>query len=401
MKMLTNYFRLEGKRSLFVLKKSIVSLVCVVLALGAVVFGVYQLMMQTSIFPKIEVGIVIEDDSQMTEIITSYISGMESVDSICNFQYVNYEQGESMLSEGELQVVIVLPASLYDELDSLQHTKATILLPEGETLGVRMFGQLLSSGVSLLQVAEAGVKASYNMTKGESMLFDRSELGTFLAMKYLFQALDRMDTYDEIVVSPMGIMSGIQFYYLAFFICICLICGLNFSYLYEAKQKALQNKLCIEGVGKIKQAFVKILLMALYLFGVELVIYIVGCILSEVTLLYFVNFEMIAVLIMMGLALAISTHFHLVYSIAKDEKQGTLLLLVSSILMVICAGLVIPQVYLPEVAQWIGNCSPLYGWSLLGQQALYGEITGVAFLNTAVWFVIELGIGVYFAWKNA
>lgn len=396
-----NYFLLEGKRSLFVLKKSILSLVCVIGALGMVALGAYHLMTQTTVFPKVEVGVVLEDDSQLMEMATSYISSMESVESICNFHYVDYEQGERMLTEGELQVVIVLPASLYEELDTLQYTKATILLPEGEQLGTRMFGQLLSSGVGLLQVAEAGVKASYDMTKGVSMKFSRSELGYFLATKYAFQALDRMDTFDDIIISPIGAMSGVQFYVLALFLCVCLICGLNFSYLYENKQKALQNKLSIEGVGKVQQAFVKIALMALHVFGLELFMYFFLCMVSKYTVWYLIEFQVVSMLLMMVLALAISIHFHMIYALARDEKQGALLLLISSILMVICTGIIIPQAYLPEVAQWIGNISPLFGWGLLAQQALYVEIFEFGLWNTAIWIVVELGIGVYFAWKNA
>lgn len=398
--MMKNYFLLEGKRSLFVLRKSIMSVVCVILVLGMVVLAAYHLMTQTTVFPKVEVGVVLEDDSDFMDMAMGYIAGMESVESICNFNYVDSEDGKQMLAEGKLQAVIILPDSMYEELDSLKHSKAMLLLPEGEQLGTRMFGQLLSSGVGLLQVAEAGVKASYDVTKGQILEFSRSELGYFLATKYALQALERMSTFDEIVASPIGVMSSVQFYFLALFLCVCLICGLNFSYLYERKQKALENKLCIEGVGRIKQSVVKIVLMALYLFVIELFIYIFGCVLSEITPWYFLGFDLMAIFLMMCLSVAMSTHFHMVYSLAKDEKQGTLLLLVSSILLVICAGLVIPQAYLPEVAQWVGNCSPILSWSLLGQSALYGADVEVALFASVVWFIVELGIGVYCSWKK-
>ena len=83
------------------------------------------------------------------------------------------------------------------------------------------------------------MSATYDVSQAEVLKMSRGELGNFLAVKYALQALDRMDTYDVEVVSPMGTMGQLQFYFLALFICICLICGLNFSYLYEKKQKAL------------------------------------------------------------------------------------------------------------------------------------------------------------------
>lgn len=401
MNMLTNYFLLEGKRSLRFLKKSIISLTCVVLSFAAIVLVVCQLMLQTTLFPKIEVGVVMDKEDEIMELAANYISDMESVESVCNFHYVDYEEGEEMLSEGDLQVVIVLPATLYDDLNSLENASATILLPENESIGVRMFGEILSSGIGLLHVGEAGVKASYTVSSGESMKIVRSHLGNFLASRYAAQALDRMDTFEEMVISPTGIMSVVQFYFLCMMLCICLICGLNFSYLYEKQQKALQNKLCIEGVGKVQQSFVKIMIMSMYLFGLQAGVYVLGFLVSNLTQLYFLEFKISALLLMLFMSVAISIHFHLIYVLAKDEKQGALLLLITSVLMVICGGLIIPQAYLPALAQWLGNITPLYGWSMFGQQMLYGQ---VAFLDLAVvmgWAIAEFMIGVYVSWKNA
>ena len=401
MNMLTNYFLLEGKRSLIFLKKSIISLTCVVLSFAAIALVMCQLMLQTTLFPKIEVGIVMDEEDGIMELAANYIFAMESVESVCNFQYVDYEDGEEMLSEGELQVVIVLPATLYDDLNSLDNASATILLPENESIGVRMFGDVLSSGVGLLHVAEAGVKASYTVSRGESMKIVRSELGNFLAYRYAMHALDRMDTFDEMIVSPTGIMSIIQFYFLCMVLALSLICGLNFSYLYEKQQKALQNKLRIEGVGRIQQALVKITIMSIYLFGLQLLLYVLGSIVSEVSELYFLHFSLSALPLMACLSIAISIHFHMVYVLAKDEKQGALLLLITSVLMIVCGGLLIPQAYLPEIAQWMGNVTPLSGWSMIGQQMFFGEASVLAVGIVMSWALAEFVIGVYVSWKNA
>lgn len=399
--MLSNYFWLEAKRSLFVLKKSILSVICVLLALGSIATGMFFLMTETTVFPKVEVGVVIPEENTMVELITNYIASMDSVESVCDFSYVSYEEGERLLSEGSLQVVVVLPANLYEDLNSWQNVQATILLPEEETLGGRMFGQILSSGLGLLQVAEAGVKASYEISAGQSLQMSRGELGYFLGMKYVGQVLDRMDTYDTLVISPTGTMTMLQFYFLGTLLAVCLLYGLNFSYLYEKKQKPLQDKLRIEGVGLVKQGLVRILLMAIYLFVLELLIYAAGCTLSEVLGLYVIYFQWPSVLGFMLLALAISVHFHLVYGIAGDEKKGAMLLLITSILMVLCAGLIVPSAYLPEAAQLVGEIAPLYSWSLLGQELLYGDVGFAVLLIPLCWMLGEFAIGVYVSWKKA
>ena len=93
-------------------------------------------------------------------------------------------------------------------------------------------------------------------------------------------------------------------------------------------------------------------------------------------------------------------HFHLVYTIAKDEKQGALILLITNIWMVLCTGLIVPAVYLPNVAQVIGGVSPLYGWNLMGQALLYGEFSMILLIQPLVWIAIELALGVYLSCKK-
>lgn len=382
------------------LKKSILSMICVLLALGTIVTGMYFLMMETTVFPKIGVGVVMPEENTMVEMITNYISSMESVESVCDFYYVSYEEGERLLSEGSLQVVVVLPANLYEDLNRWEKVQATILLPEEEVIGSRMFGQILSSGLGLLQVAEAGIQASYDMAEGQSLQMRRSEIGYFLGMKYVTQVLDRMDTFGDFVISPTGTMTMLQFYYLGLLLCVCLIYGLNFSYLYEKKQKALQAKLCIEGVGKIHQALIRIVLMTLYLFVLELLVYGAGCVLSETLQMYFMYFSWNGVLGLLFLALAISVHFHMIYAIGKD-KAGAVILLITSILMVLCAGLVVPSAYLPETAQLIGEIAPLYSWGLLTQEILFGDVALVVMETPLIWMAVEFVVGVYVSWKSA
>ena len=87
MRMFFNYFLLEAKRSLMVLKNSIFSMISMVMVLCTIVAGLYYFMMETTVFPKIEVGVVLSEEDTVLEMMTNYISSMDSVESICNFHY--------------------------------------------------------------------------------------------------------------------------------------------------------------------------------------------------------------------------------------------------------------------------------------------------------------------------
>ncbi len=400
MRVLGNYLKLEAKRSFFVLNKSIGSMICVLLAVGAIVTAMYFLLMETTIFPKIQVGVVVPEKNTVVELITNYISSMESVESICDFHYVDYDTGKSMLISDDLQVVVVLPANLYEDLNNWQKVQATILLPEEESVGVRMFGEVLASGLGLLQVAEAGIISTYEIAEGQSLLMNRHEIGYFLGMKYVGRVLDRMDSFENLVISPTGTMTMVQFYFLGAVLCLCLISGLQFQYLYEKRERALQSKLQIEGVGRVQQMIVRIVLMSVYVLLLEVTLYGMGCVLSEVLELYALHFSWSAVVGMVVLALAMSVHFHMVYALGHDERQGAVILLITGIGMVLCAGLIVPSAYLPKPARVLGEMLPLHGWSLLGQEALYGNICESVPVAPLTWILIELGIGGYLSWQK-
>jgi hypothetical protein len=69
--------------------------------------------------------------------------------------------------------------------------------------------------------------------------------------------------------------------------------------------------------------------------------------------------------------------------------------------MVLCAGLIVPSAYLPEAAQLVGEIAPLYSWSLLGQELLYGDVGFAVLLIPLCWMLGEFAIGVYVSWKKA
>lgn len=140
--------------------------------------------------------------------------------------------------------------------------------------------------------------------------------------------------------------------------------------------------------------------MAFYVFVLEMLVYGVGCIASETLDVYFISFQWSGVLGLLFLALSFGVHFHLIYVLGND-KTGALMLLITSILMVLCTGLVIPFAYLPGLAQLVGEMAPLYGWSLLAQESLFGEVGSTVIGLPLVWMMVELAMGVYFSWKKA
>ena len=106
------YFILEYKKSVKVLLKSAASLLlmAVLLLAGAVVLS--HVFFSARMFQAIDVGVAVPEGEKETKAVVRFLSAMESVESVCNFQYFPRDEAMEKLYEGEVQAVIVLHESV-------------------------------------------------------------------------------------------------------------------------------------------------------------------------------------------------------------------------------------------------------------------------------------------------
>ena len=162
MRFFLRYLSLEGKKSLIAARKSMVKFIVMLLLIAGGSLAVSLVMRDAGVFQTAEIGVVIPEDEAQTKMVAQFISAMDSVKSVCHFQYL--DQGEAMasLEEGTLDAVLSLPEQFYEDVDSGKNTPATIYFPENAPLNTKVFGELVTDGVSLLRTAEAGVYAAYD-----------------------------------------------------------------------------------------------------------------------------------------------------------------------------------------------------------------------------------------------
>ena len=209
------YLFLEYKKSVRVLLKSAGSLLlmlCLIMG-GAVAAGV--LFFGAQMFQAIDVGVAIPEEETQTKAVARFLSAMDSVESICNFEYLSQAEAMEKLYEGEIQAVIVLPESLYDDMYNGQKGKISVYLPKQAPFQVQVFQELLSDGVSLLQTAEAGVLAARDMAESGYSKMKPNKAAESISYTYIECALNREKLFDKNVYSPLGQMNLYQYYFAA------------------------------------------------------------------------------------------------------------------------------------------------------------------------------------------
>ena len=364
------YLFLEYKKSAKVLLKSTVSLLlAAVLLLGAAAV-LSHVFFGSRMFQAIDVGVAVPEGEKETKAVLRFLSAMESAESVCNFRYFPENEAKEKLYEGEVQAVIVLPESLYEDMYSGEKGRIAVYLPEDPPFRVQVFRELLADGVSLLTTAEAGVLAASDLAGTDAIAYgERDETGfpkmkpyeaaNFISYEYIQCALGRDNMFDEYVYSPLGQMDLYQYYFATAASVLLLMSGLNYSFLYQGNSRAVEQKLRVMGLGTVKASFIKILVMANASWLLAVASYLAGCLFSRWGKFDFIWFHGSALLLLIPVSIGAAFYFHAVYSVFGKGMQGAVFLLSVNAVMVLCSGVVIPLAYLPEAVRRVGQYLPL------------------------------------------
>lgn len=365
------YFQLEWKKSVRVLGKSLLGLLLLVFVLAAGVAAISVFFLRSQAFTKVQVAVVIPEKETLVKQAADFASALESVESICQLHYLSEEEAWKGLKTGEIQAVIQIPDNFYEDVYRGVNTPAVLYLPEEAELNTRIFCELLSRAVSMLQHSEAGVYAALAVEKKQEAKMDRPVMGDFLAKEYALEILRRDKIFKETIMSATGELELKEYYLITALLLILLFMGLLFGFLYKEQNRAVEDKLAMYGLGRKKVALVKIFTMTAILWMAALGIY----------LLLWGSFQCIGwqwleirwqVLPGVGLlCLALGAWFHLLFSLGGKSMQSTVMVLGVNLFMVLCCGLLLPAAYLPQSAEKLGDLLPLHGWSEYLQKLIF------------------------------
>ena len=398
------YLRIEFKKSIKVFQKSLVSILLVLFVLTIGVASISYTLLQNQVFQLVKVAVVIPDSEEQSKLVLQFLSSMDSVKSICEFEYVEEETAFEMLEDGEAQAIILLPENFYEDIYYGENTPAMIYFPKEKDVNQRLFEKLLTSGMALLQISEAGVYSTQYLAYEQQLEVNRGELGEYIALKYAKTVLNRSAIYEAQVLSPLGGVDVVQYYFTALMLLVMLFSGILFGFLYRKENKAVEQKLKIYGMNALSLSVIKIGIMVFYLWMIEWLFMIGGKLLSEnkaFTVLDFFGMDFLKSGFFGGLlALVIASYFHMVYSVGKDYQQGTIFLLLSNVILFLSSGLIVPKAYLPVGVQKLSVLSPLTLLSRFQLDYLFGQLSLWIVGVTILLFMIFVAVGVFFSWKK-
>lgn len=394
------FFIVECKRTGKTLLKSIGSF-CACLLLTAVLVAAFSAIMQNAqVFQKVNIGIVIPEGESISRLATQYISSMDSVRSVCDFYYLDEQESVEQLKQGTLQAVVVLPEGFYHDVQVGINPPAQIYFPKDVAQNTQVFEELVTAGVSFLQTAEAGVYAALDTASYYGIELQGAGLGDTIAYLFVNQMLKRDSVYSARMLSSMGNLSVAEYYYAAGLVILLMMCGIQFGFLYGKRNRSVEDKLKIRGVGSIRQSVVKILVMTEFLYVTGLLYYFAGIGIAGWTKTYFVFYQGTTWYALLLLCLGIAIYFQVLYELSGSSSQAAVFVFAVNVITIIGAGVLIPEAYLGKEIAGISRFLPMKYWNVYAAGMLEGEISKDSVAGTVFFLLMGMAAGGFLFWGN-
>ena len=394
------FFIVECKRTGKTLLKSIGSF-CACLLLTAVLVAAFSAIMQNAqVFQKVNIGIAIPEGESISRLATQYISSMDSVRSVCDFYYLDEQEAVEQLRQGTLQAVVVLPEGFYHDVQVGINPPAQIYFPKDVAQNTQVFEELVTAGVSFLQTAEAGVYAALDTASYYGVELQGAGLGDTIAYLFVNQMLKRDSVYSARMLSSMGNLSVAEYYYAAGLVILLMMCGIQFGFLYGKRNRSVEDKLKIRGVGSIRQSVVKILVMTEFLYVTGLLYYFAGIGIAIRTGTYFVLYQGKIWYVLLLLCLGIAIYFQVLYELSGSSSQAAVFVFAVNVITIIGAGVLIPEAYLGKEVAGISRFLPMKYWNVYAAGMLEGEISKDSVAGTVFFLLMGMAVGGFLSWRN-
>lgn len=394
------FFIVECKRTGKTLLKSIGSF-CACLLLTAVLVAAFSAIMQNAqVFQKVNIGIAIPEGESISRLATQYISSMDSVRSVCDFYYLDEQESVEQLKQGTLQAVVVLPEGFYHDVQVGINPPAQIYFPKDAAQNTQVFEELVTAGVSFLQTAEAGVYAALDTASYYGIELQGAGLGDTIAYLFVNQMLKRDSVYSARMLSSMGNLSVAEYYYAAGLVILLMMCGIQFGFLYGKRNRSVEDKLKIRGVGSIRQSVVKILVMTEFLYVTGLLYYFAGIGIAGWTKTYFVFYQGTTWYALLLLCLGIAIYFQVLYELSGSSSQAAVFVFAVNVITIIGAGVLIPEAYLGKEIAGISHFLPMKYWNVYAAGMLEGEISKDSVAGTVFFLLMGMAAGGFLSWRN-
>lgn len=359
------FLKMEIKRALKRFPQMLAGAIVLLFLAGTIALFSSRALYDGQASGRIPVGVVLPEDDVVAEKVISMISSLDSVKSLCDFQYMGREESYRGLQKGELYAVMEVPEGLVQGIMDGSNPPVKIVIPEQAGLESSIFRELTETGAEILSSAQAGIYAGNQLCRVYGLEAQIPQMEKDLNRIFLSYSLPREDYFRHGKVSATGDLDTASFYGISAYVLILMLCAIPVSGYLVPWKTVMKQKLRIAGIGRMTQVLARVLgLSVLFL------ILSVPVIVSAKTAGFLPVAEaqsgwgwsdrILSVAALALLNLASAAVVVLVYRLGGSLLGGVMLLFLTVTAQHFLAGGFLPLVFLPVSLQRIAGFLPSY-----------------------------------------
>lgn len=387
------YLKLELKRACKKLPHIIAGAIVLLLLAGTVAFVASRMLYGEQAAGRITVGVVLPEGDAVAKKAVSMISSLESVKSICDFEYMDQEESISKLKAGKLYAVMEVPEGFVQDIMNGTNTPVRILLPKGAGLESRIFKELTDAGAATLGASQAGIYAGDELCVLEGMTDSIPQLEADLNRIFMGYSLPRMDYFRNLKVTATGDVDTLHFYGISAAVLFLLLCAIPVSAYLSPAGRTMRQKLAMIGIGNATVLGVRILGLSLLLAAVAF-----PCA-ALAGGLGWIDMGLPAVLAVAAVCISAASMIVFLYQAAGSLMGGVMLLFLTVTAMHFLAGGFLPLVFLPGSIRAAAVFLPSYIFmegvrmavTSVVSMAVFGKLAAVTVLCFLLSLWVEVG----------
>lgn len=346
------YLELELKKAGKVLPRFLAGAIVLVAILGTIAFSAGKVLYSDTVMNRVNIGVVLPEEDSLAKTAVRMLSSLESVKSVCDFEYLDEESGRELMEAGTLHALMIVPDGFISDIITGVNTPVTIVLPDDPGMEAMVFKELADSGASTLSVAQASIYAVDELCITYQMPNAISQVEEELNRIYFAYALPRADYFRDHKVSATAEVTIVQYYGISAAILFLFLCGIPLAGLCEPEKPVLKSKLESIGITRGLQILSKVIAVALLLGLVS------GIGIAALIYFGFIKFQLMYIMIISLVCLVIASMIVAVYTITDSPIVGVMCLFWLTIGMMFLSGGFVPSVFLPEAIRQIGSWVP-------------------------------------------
>lgn len=327
---------------------------------GTIAFCAIKEMESSDTSVSVPVAVVIEDQSEVMNLLLSFLSDMQSTGHFI-FRVMTEQNAYSALENGSAAAVMLVPKNVIEGIMDGTNLHVHVLLSEKNALAAILLQELSAAGAKILSAAQAGTYTMTTLYHIADKMDALSDAYMELDLRNLSYALSRGDLFHVIHANATGEESVLIYYLASAALLFLLLFGICYLSFYGKSNAACDAKERACGIGYPTVLLGRISGIFLYQL---ILLFILAAFMPYLARTFLLSFRQCLFMLALSAALlfSISAFFFFLYELVPSPGHAMLLLFFSSVLMMLVSGCFVPNAFLPVWCRHIAAVLPVRYW---------------------------------------